>query len=155
MEYITAEQFLEQPKEVQKVFLEWWQPEKYDLVTDYTEGSKAILIKPFMVRKLEIEDNETFIYGFYSKYTCYEKDKIIPLLSEGQLRKFIENKTKLSLEVQNFGNKFNYDFGDGGYCIHLSNCEWVEKQYNNLGTDLLQAYWKVALKVAKEIVAND
>lgn len=31
MRYITAEQFKGQPEEVQKVFLDWWEPELYDL----------------------------------------------------------------------------------------------------------------------------
>ena len=31
MEFITVEQFKEQPKEVQKVFLDWWQPRVWDI----------------------------------------------------------------------------------------------------------------------------
>jgi hypothetical protein len=48
------------------------------------------------------------------------------------------------LEVQNFGKS--------GYCIHLNDGEWVEKQFNNLGNNLIQAYWKVALEVIKELL---
>ena len=31
MKYIKAEEFLKQQKEIQKVFLDWWQPEEFDI----------------------------------------------------------------------------------------------------------------------------
>ncbi len=32
MEYISAEEFLKQDKNVQDVFLYWWEPKEFDLI---------------------------------------------------------------------------------------------------------------------------
>lgn len=155
MEYISAEEFLKQPKEVQKVFLDWWEPSVGDLIgikTQYIDLSWNTITK-YKVSCISEDD----IFNYDSKkelldsfktlgYQSYS-DEIVLLFTEGCLRWFIENKTKLLLEVQNFGKQ--------GYCIHLNDSEWVEEQYNNLGTDLLKAYWKVALEIInKEITTK-
>lgn len=31
MEYISAEEFRKQPVEVQNMFIDWWEPQMYDL----------------------------------------------------------------------------------------------------------------------------
>ncbi len=45
MNYISAENFLKQPKEIQEVFLNWWQPEFGDLfIEDYWDIDSIINI---------------------------------------------------------------------------------------------------------------
>lgn len=124
MEFITIEQFQEQPKEVQKVFLDWWQPSVGDIFMDLAPNSKKKL--------LVIED----------KGDCVDvkliKSEVIPLLTEGQLRKFIEDKKGKIVEINLFC---------GGYSVVTA---YRKCEFNNLGKDLLQAYWKVACKIASE-----
>lgn len=45
MEYISAEEFLKQPKEVQKVFIDWWKPSQGDLYSDLYNNILVINIQ--------------------------------------------------------------------------------------------------------------
>ena len=85
MEFITVEQFKEQPLEVQKVFLDWWKPSIGDIFMDLAPNSKKKL--------LAIED----------KGNCVDieliKREVIPLLTEGQIRRFIEDKKGEIVEI--------------------------------------------------------
>lgn len=84
MEFISAEDFLKQSDKVQKVFLEWMNDNlnEYDLI--WWNGN----------------------IGFYRDYIVrLEEDKgcfSFVLLNESQLRKFIEDKTALKLEITQF-----------------------------------------------------
>jgi hypothetical protein len=128
MEYISAEEFLKQPKEIQKVFLDWWKPSVGDLI------SFKVCID------LNNPEDKEVVYALKEKTEKPNKLKDIPLFTEGQLRKFIEDKTERRI------NEITYYEGTG-YDIAL---EYFDGLYGDLGTDLLQAYWKVALVVAKE-----
>ncbi|MDU7363015.1 hypothetical protein [Clostridium sp.] len=133
MEFITVEQFKEQSKEVQKVFLDWWKSNisEVDLI-GYIGKSKAYEeCFPSLVRNINIK--------------CFEIGiEIIPLFTEGQLRKFIEDNTRYKIESNLYRN---------GYDIYL--CEddgCYIKAYESVDKDLLQAYWKLACMIAKEEV---
>lgn len=132
MEFIKVEEFLKQPVEVQKVLLDWWKPSIGDLVSD----KEGILEGIFSI----FDDN-------YVNVVNTDKYKVIPNLTEGQLRKFIEDKTNKKFNIELLYNENNkqieYAFFEAGYC---------SSKYHSLGTDLLQAYWKVALEIAKEKV---
>ena len=121
MEFISAEEFLKQPKEVQEVFLEWANDnaEDYDLVQD---NGEIMLYKDF-IERARIE---------FDSY---------PLFTEGQIRRFIEDKTKYHLDTMYYVESYDIRITEG-----LNNI----KVYENLGTKLLQAYWKVACEIAKE-----
>ena len=67
MEYISAEEFLKQPKEVQEVFWTWWRPSKGDI--NYSPVRNGIEV-------VEIENNSV----------QRRNNGYIPLLTEGQLR---------------------------------------------------------------------
>lgn len=138
MEYISAEEFLKQPKEVQKVFINWWQPKSFDLIhIDYYSVNSIDTV---------ISEKDIKTYGIEFFPNGIDGD-VIPLFTEGQIRKFIEDKTRNIVMTQ-------YDFLDNTYELYLSStiddCEdygW----FHNLGTDLLQAYWKVACEIAIQI----
>ena len=117
MEFITAEQFLKEDKEVQDIFRNWW--------------FKINELK--IAFKIDFEDI-IFING-------ETKKDIYPLLTEGQLRKFIEDKIKTKLRIipTNIGYRIIYLPGKG--------TDLIDKCYEG---DLLQAYWKVAVQIAKE-----
>lgn len=137
MEFITVEQFKEQPIEVQKVFLDWWKPSIGDIysfidIEEYANDMSVIQLLSSRIQT-KIANN------------CKEEGNRIPLFTEGQLRKFIEDKTgykKIDITISPL---------EKGYYIELSDEEYhIQKSYHILGDDLLQAYWKVACMVAKE-----
>lgn len=141
MEFITVEQFQKQPKEVQKVFLDWWQPQEFDIYA-YKED-----LKPRRVTEMDIEDvynNE--VYNVKSGFA-------IPLFTEGQLREFIEDKTGCKLDVtfflwEGYTVEISKKYEEEGYCVS-------QKAFENLGEDLLQAYWKVTCEVAEQITIKN
>ena len=133
MEFILAEDFLKQDEKVQVVFLNWWKPSSGDL---------------FQYRKLfNVVDycSGTTIQPFYNSYAVFKKD-CIPLFTEGQLRKFIEDKTAMGT--------VNVDYFEG-YRIKINISINQSKYYKDLGNDLLQAYWNVAVEIAKESLKNN
>lgn len=139
MEFISAEEFLKQDKKVQEVFIDWWEPSEFDVYSIKEDLSSH------RVCKSDIEDYKNDeLYNIKSGY-C------IPLLTEGQLRQFITNNNEKSLRINwsswnNYNNRktFNYEFilsewGEIGNVYEVNYCE-----------DLLQAYWEVAVQIAKE-----
>lgn len=137
MEYISAEEFLKQDIDIQIIFMEWWIPKLGDLFYTNEYGIEALLDK-----------SENGILGTKEFYTS---EKVIPLLTEGQLRKFIEGKINSKIEVV-FVDKEGVENEESYYRIervhylngNLKNSVWITGK-----SDLLQAYWKVALEVAK------
>ena len=128
MDYIDAEEFLKQPRAIQKTFEKWW--------TDNLQQSDLV--------KLKLARNKEKIQIIANiDLACTEEGEIIPLLTEGQLRKFIEDKT---CGISSMYNKCN----NIAINIYNNNSPIFVKKYENLGSDLLQAYWKVALEIAKE-----
>ena len=141
MEFISSEQFLKQPKEVQKVFINWWKPSEGDLVFVDFEYTKTI--------DIIINTDGKEMLGNIDAFN--KEDIICPILTEGQLRKFIGDKTGDKIEI-------NYHY-NGEYTIDLFNqiTSKYNRHYNleNISIDLLQAYWQVAVKIASEEISNE
>lgn len=139
MEYISTEEFLKQPKNVQQVFLDWWKPSIGDLVKTDWEAIEVV--------RLIVVGKPRDSHG-----VILHKKNSIPLLTEGQLRKFIEDKTKGIVKVVQWNpckddNKYGYTI----YILAKDRYKVLrEFGYLKLGTDLLKAYWKVACEIAKE-----
>ena len=130
MKYISAEEFLKQPKEVQKVLLDWWKPSNGDIFAFLGDDTS---------RKIGVLGD-----GEDIKVTTRGKGEYrLPLLTEGQLREFIHDKAGQIVEISLYC---------GGYSIVTKYRECV---CEDLGDDLLQAYWKVACSVAKEKVQHE
>ena len=150
MKYISAEEFLKQPKEIQKVFLDWWQPEEFDIYVNKK-------LEKHRVTQVDLEDDVC---------NYYLKTEYIPLLTEGQLREFIEDKTselakaqcKMKIEYKTKDeieeNKRGLNLiplqSQEGYFIQITSTEFRGgiMKFHDLGTDLLKAYWQVACKIA-------
>lgn len=134
MEFISAEEFLRQDEKVRQMFLDWWKCELGDLfnwdseMCPYDEDVYCINT-----------DIEADIEGNWE----YFKTQSIPLLTEGQLKRCIEDNTKLKTENPWHGV---YDI----YLVDYSTGQTVVKDFYSLGVNLLQAYWKVAIQIAKE-----
>lgn len=151
MKHISAEEFLKQSKEIQKVFLDWWQPEEFDIYVNKE-------LEKHRVTQVDLEDDVC---------NYYLKTEYIPLLTEGQLREFIEDKTSELAKVQ-CKMKIEYKTKDEieesksnsnlslqsqeGYFIQITSTEFIGgiMEFHDLGTDLLKAYWQVACKIAYE-----
>ena len=133
MNYISAEEFLKQPVEVQKVFKDWWKPQKGDLYAPHEFSN--------MVRCLECDGKSEGVIA-----NPEVKDKIFPLLTECQLRQFIEDKTGCKIETVWISSTPEY------YITLVDNKDSniIIRNYFDLGEDLLQAYWKVAIEIAEE-----
>ena len=150
MKSISAEEFLKQPKEIQKVFLDWWQPEEFDIYVNKE-------LEKHRVTQVDLEDDVC---------NYYLKTEYIPLLTEGQLREFIEDKTselakaqcKMKIEYKTKDeieeNKRGLNLiplqSQEGYFIQITSTEFRGgiMKFHDLGTDLLKAYWQVACKIA-------
>ena len=134
MEFITAEQFKEQSMEVQKIFIDWWQPSICDL---YVYNDSPNKYRRFT--EVDMEDE------YFNDFILYKnKMKITPLLTEGQLRKFIEDKIGvfLNIEIRNIGFIFwNFKISENGR-RKLVEYNIIQEDFN-----LLQAYWKVACRL--------
>ncbi|AXG97770.1 hypothetical protein [Clostridium botulinum] len=135
MNYISAEEFLKQPKEIQGVLLEWWQPQRFDLFnTVYGDTS----VNGYFQGKL-----------YYSRKCggtileeSYLKKNATPLFQMHQLIEFIEDITNCKI--------INIYYFDKGNCynITLENNE-VAKTIESSKNNLLYALWEVACNIVE------
>ena len=135
MEFISAEEFLKQDKEVQEVFINWWKPSIGDLVFVDFEYAKSI--------DIIINTDGREMLGNVDAFN--KEDIICPILTEGLLRNFIEDKTECIVSVicEDYENTYGYKIIHGfGHYDYKEN------------SDLLQAYWQVAVKIASGEVNN-
>lgn len=142
MEYIRSEEFLKQPKEVQEVFLDWWEPSIGDLFVNKNGNLKqfAILFDDGVIENYKYNKGKDNFRTF--------KIESIPLLTEGQLRKFIEDKTNTIVETYlTIYKEYNITL------VHVESEEF--SHYETKSGNLLQAYWKVACEIAKEELSYD
>ena len=132
MKYISAEEFLKQDKKIQKAILDWWQPEFGDLIE---HNGKYCIIDTF------VNALNCCSVNLYNDGNCtFNKDKVIPLLTEGQLRKYIEDKIQSKIT-------------DFKYCLNPKvsyTSQYRIEDINSDTQDLLEAYWKMACKVSIE-----
>ncbi|APM39432.1 hypothetical protein [Clostridium kluyveri] len=143
MDFISSEEFLKQSEKVQKVLKDWWKPEYGDLyIFDY-QGFNEINLA---IKVTDQPSKNCYILPLGNDYAWEDKELCMPLFTEGQLRKFIEEKTDTKVQIY-------YD-GDYGYTLDIGYKDSFKEEhwgmYEKLGNDLLQAYWKVAVIIAKE-----
>jgi hypothetical protein len=122
--YISAKQFLSLDKKVQDSIIKWWEPKIGDLCL-YTLYSKMGCV-------ITKGNN-----GFYiDEVVQWKKIYFIPLLSETQLRNYIEYKIK------------------DGVCINCSEDGYTLKVETDKGwfvassEDLMECYLEIAVKVS-------
>lgn len=140
MDYISVKEFLKQPKEVWKVLLDWWKPEVGDVYCSLYNNQ---------------EDNVMVINQCQFEFATFKEDIKkygIPLLTEGQLRRFIEDETqgKMDILVNGMGvtNEYiRYEF----MCWNsVDQCKYKkEYSFEVDAKDLLEAYWVVAILIIK------
>lgn len=154
MNYISAEEFLKQPKEIQDIFINWWQPEFGDLFLEnyWDIDSEINVVGCVPINKKHFED--------YNGKIHYKTNLTIPLFTESQLRQFIEENSGMentTTDVITNGyddieEKWEYTLTIYGY--HNQEGFTDNKRYDITGENLLQAYWQVACKIAQEEINN-
>lgn len=140
MEFIKLEQFKALDETIQQVLLNWWKPKRYDLYIDSNDLSQVECLD-------YINDSDEGIMHHSMRDNMSEKEDMIPLFTEGQLRQFIEDKRK----CKNVELLSNIEYGEYYAMLYkdiYSGC--TEYEYYNLGNDKFYAYWKVALEIVKE-----
>lgn len=134
MEYISAEEFLKQPREVQEVFLDNINLEQGNL---YKDTADLTVIES--LDYINTNDEGTMYHSMKGNMSDYST--IVPLFTEGQLREFIEDKVESKISIIHEDNKFRiYTDSDlfGEY----------EKEYSE-DYNILNALWNMAVETAK------
>lgn len=133
MEYISAEEFRKQPVEVQNLFIDWWKPSIGGLF-NYKEDDEHDCIEVECIQSK-------------NRLRTIALTGVIPLLTEGQLRKFIEDKTEGKVEFYP-----DVYYGERYYTIMIrdSGCGGDDPEFEVDADDVLQAYWKVAIQIAEQ-----
>jgi hypothetical protein len=143
MEYIKLEQFKSLEEDVQKVFLNWWKPKRYDLYIDSNDLSQVECLD-------FVHENEEGILYFSMRDNISELEDMVPLLNKGQLGEFIEDKTDKSMEIKI--SKWKYKEHEP---VEISVIDRKHDLFYKEYGGLLQALWKVALEIAKEELSNE
>lgn len=135
--YITAEQFMQQPQNVQNVIRKWWEPQVGDIFTTEQIHDEIDAVINISSGKYIHGLNDVFFSNMYPHVDLELKP--FPLLTMQQLIEFIEWKIEMSI------NEIERDVHRGEWNINLLNgIDYMTEQ-----TDLLQALWEVACKVVK------
>ena len=137
MQYISAEEFLKQPSEVRKVFRDWWKENMQICDLYETTGKRSI------ISHIEGREHLNAVKDFI--------DDTIPLLTEGQLRKFIEDKTggTIDLYYTHMEDKYYKTINKAKY-LELSDLrEIIFRMRFKSDEDIFNGYWKCALKIAR------
>jgi len=136
MDYISAENFLKQSENVRKTLIDWWQPDYSDLIGE-ANGDFCLVSELMSPSRPKI-----------FKYKYIDSKKYIPLFTEGQLRDFIE---------EHYDGKVEAVYSFNGYIIYILDIMATDSDVNNVKEyfetntiDLLEAYWQVTCKIAKE-----
>ncbi|HHX61091.1 MAG TPA: hypothetical protein GX707_10330 [Epulopiscium sp.] len=123
MRYITAEQFRGQPEEVQKILLDWWEPEMHDMYSKRV-GDLGVITT-------HIGDK-----GQLKLASKFKGVDMTPLFTLHQLWEFIEYELSSDL---------NISYVNGSYILEVG--IWFHRAHK----DKLQAFWECACEVARVI----
>ena len=147
MEYISEEEFKRQPIDIQRVFIDWWEPEIGDLFTWIKNNDEY----EHDLRKLECCNSFNIVKMTKDFKGINEGDRI-PLLTEGQLRKFIEDKTNSAIQVTwaswSFGEKGKEDYFEYNISFCSKNNVSIQSIRNLKAKNIFECYWKVACEIA-------
>lgn len=138
MKYIIEQQFLEQSDKVKETLLNWWKCEKGDIFKWIDDEDNEITAANY-------DNKDEFVINILKK-------EAIPLFTTGQLIDFIEEWFKEKCKKEKV--KVDINYYTSGYTIYVfaMNEIIIENIYLNteLGTDLLQALWKVVVDIIEE-----
>ena len=143
MKFISKEEFLQQPMEVQNKIRELWNPKQNDIFT--RKGCKGII--PYLI----LDRDEDMIM----KDTCncevwyeYLDEQIVPLLTMDKMIDMIENVTGMYIGVQVAykDNRIDVDLYDNNY---IESYDFLKSK------DRLHALWEVLIEIINEKLSKD
>jgi hypothetical protein len=142
MDYISAETFSKQDENIKRVLLNWWKPQLKDFFfRDFGNNPKSYIRGIY----------ESVIMDYETQNNAAKDKTFLPLLTEDQLKKFIEDKGYKYIGINNF--------------IKLEDKEtWNIKVFKSMmqfEPDIelycdtpLECYWTAALLIAAEEVEH-
>lgn len=134
--YISSEEFLNQSVKVRKTLIEWWKPQRLDLIND---GEIDNVISYVIGGEIHFRGRECGINA--NKY------QVTVLLQMHQLIQFIEDKTKCKVNIEHgCGNQIYIDLSE----TIENECYTVSKRrykFNNI--NLIESLWQVACEIAE------
>lgn len=148
MEFISAENFLEQPEKVQDAFKVWLEDNLnvHDWVKLIEEDAVLWVDSVMDTRKDNVDVGRVFYLGRCVCWSSIHEPNIVPLLTETQLRKFIKDKGYRYIGINNF--------------LECVEAKWNIKIFKNMmqfEPDMefccktpLECYWKAACQIAQE-----
>ena len=138
MKFISKEEFLQQPMEVQNKIRELWNPQQNDMFT--RKGCKGII--PYLI----LDRDEDMIMT----YTCncevwyeYLDNQIVPLLTMDKIIDMIENVTGMYIGIQ-------VAYKDNRIDVHLYDNKTIEGYDFLKSKDRLHALWEVLIEIINE-----
>ncbi len=148
MDFISIEEFKKQPEKVQNSLKQWCENnlQECDWVYLDKEQIKLPIDSVMDTRKENIDVGRVFYIGKCLCWSSIYEPNIIPLLTEGQLRKFIIGKGYKYIGINNF--------------LELENKEtWNIKAFKSMmqfkpdlefvGDTALECCWKVVCEIAE------
>lgn len=153
MDYISVNELKKQSDKVQKLLLKWWKEnvKQYDMFYRKFHGERQKYIVTKVKGKVKGYELETITLrnreislgrdAWTEKWNINYIWDIIPLLTEGQLRNFIEDKT---------GGKCDIEWDVNSINIEIWNDNIMLDRFALPKTNLLQTYWQIVCKIAEE-----
>jgi hypothetical protein len=141
MDCISAERFLIQDDKVKNILLDWWQAKCYDLLHDIKEKTTVIY---------QGENDEKHYIGqiSYEPEEYSSLDRFIPLLTETQLRKFIQDNGYKYIGINNFLELDNVEVWN---IKVFKNMNQFEPNFEIIHNCPLECYWYVVLRIIEEM----
>lgn len=142
MKFISKEEFLKQPKEVQDKIRELWNPQQNDVFT--RKGCKGII--PYLILD---RDEDMIMTDTCNCEVWYEylDNQIVPLLTMDKIIDMIEDMIGMYLDIML--NPSSY-----GFMIYLykeAYDDLPEKVFSNfIKQDRLHALWEVLIEIINE-----
>lgn len=146
--FIPAEEFLKQSEKVQGNIKDWLEEnmQEKEWIKFIEEGGELSVDSVLDTRKDNINVGRVFYIDKCFLWTSIHETNVVPLLQMHQLINFIQDKTNCKVEMDTYKER--------GYELYLHSFEQGKREYNhepysNLGFDLLNALWLVAIQIAK------
>lgn len=138
MKFISKEEFLKQPKEIQDKIKELWNPEQWDMFTYRNRKGN-----PYMMWKCE---DGMIISTMSDVWIDLDDNNIIPLLTMDKMIEMIEKITGLHLEIM-----INAGRGDLNINLYKNKYDFDPAMvFDKCDNNRLHALWETLIDIIKE-----
>ena len=155
MKYISVEEFRKQSEDVQQALIKWFLENKSttDLVQVELYPKSEIKLYSLILQECNLDFKDSTLIKFKDR-TITTRYEITPLLTEGQLREFIEDKIGCKMNVS-----YKYKPKDGHMELEFDFYEYPSKEKymiyistkDIIVSNMLEGWWKVACEIASNV----